>query len=194
MSSTKFNLAIELIDKANAGDPNVEVWQQQEYPKELLYSLRMTEMLQRFSPNANEALKLAARAQHICRWQSPRSNFPMNRDGYLSWRKNLYQFHANTAAELLTSIEYNAEVIAQVQFLLLKKQIKRNVQSQTLEDVVCLVFLQYYFSAFAKGHSEQKVISIVQKTWKKMSAKGHESALALEYSEHDKALILKALA
>lgn len=193
MTNPKFSHAIELIDQANSDDPNLEVFQGQEYPKELLYSLRMTEVLQRFTPNASEALQLAARAQHICRWQSPRSDFPMNREGYLTWRKNLYQFHANKAGELLTSIHYPTDVIEQVQFLLLKKQIKANAQSQTLEDVVCLVFLQYYFSAFAKGHKQEKVMSIVQKTWRKMSEQGHQAALVLPYSEQDKALILNAL-
>ncbi|MEW6997923.1 DUF4202 domain-containing protein [Colwelliaceae bacterium BS250] len=194
MTSDKFTQAIALFDQANAEDPNKETYQDIEYSKECLYSLRMTSTLSSYAPNANEALKLAAHSQHICRWQYPRQEYEMNRQGYLLWRKNLNIFHAKKAGEILASIDYSPEVIEQVQFLLLKKQLKKNVETQTLEDVICLVFLKYYFSDFAAAHSEQKIISVLQKTWAKMSEQGHEAALALDLSAQDKALVAKALA
>jgi hypothetical protein len=194
MTSEQFKQAIDLFDQANAEDPNKEIYQDIEYSKECLYSLRMTSTLNSYAADASEALKLAAHSQHICRWQYPRQEYEMNRQGYLLWRKNLNVFHAKKAGEILASIDYSAEIIEQVQFLLLKKQLKKNVETQTLEDVICLVFLKYYFSDFAAGHSEQKIISVLQKTWAKMSEQGHEAALALDLSAQDKALVAKALA
>lgn len=193
MTTEKFNQAIALIDQANSEDPNIETWQDKEYPKEVLYSLRMSEMLADFVSSPSTALKLAVRSQHICRWQHPRKNYEMNRSGYLLWRKELNKFHAQKAGEILASIDFDTETIEKVQFLLLKKQLKRDLQTQTLEDVVCLVFLQYYFSDFAAAHSEEKIISVLQKTWAKMSEQGHQKALTLSLAESDKALIVKAL-
>lgn len=194
MTSDNFKQAIALFDQANAADPNKETYQNIEYSKECLYSMRMTSTLSSYAPDASEALKLAAHSQHICRWQYPRQDYEMNRQGYLLWRKNLNKFHAKKAGEILASIDYSAEIIEQVQFLLLKKQLKKNMDTQTLEDVICLVFLQYYFSDFAAAHTEQKIISVLQKTWAKISEQGHEAALALDLSTQDKALIAKALA
>jgi len=54
-----------------------------------------------------------------------------------------------------------------------KEKLRTNQNAQTLEDVACIVFLSYYFEPFAAKHSEEKIISIVQKTWKKMSEQGH---------------------
>ncbi|MDH5483771.1 MAG: DUF4202 domain-containing protein, partial [Gammaproteobacteria bacterium] len=99
---SRLDQAIALIDAANNEDPNkVTDCEGKEWPKELLYSHRMSDMLERFSPNADDEVKLAIRAQHIQRWKSPRSDYPMNRDGYFQWRTSLYKFHANTAGTLM---------------------------------------------------------------------------------------------
>lgn len=182
------------IDTANNKDPNKEIIDQKEVPKELIYGKRMSEMLDAFQPNANIALKIAARAQHICRWESPRSNYEMNRKGYLLWRSELKEFHAQKASKIMMTLGYTNEIIEQVRFLLQKKQLKRNEDTQCLEDVICLVFLRYYYEAFHQKHTDKKVIDIVQKTWKKMSKKGHNIALQLQYSEKGLSLIQKALA
>jgi hypothetical protein len=193
MGTQKFQEAIVLIDQANSNDPNKEVFEGKEFPKEILYSNRMTEVLNEFYPDASEALQIAVRCQHICRWESPRSSYEMNRTGYLLWRQDLKKFHAKKASEILSSVGYEEEVIEKVSFLLQKKQLKRNEETQILEDVACLVFLTYYFEPFAIKYEEEKIIDIVQKTWKKMSEKGHEAALKLPFSESSFALISKAL-
>ena len=118
----------------------------------------------------------------------------MNRKGYLSWRKDLAKFHANKSAEILKEVGYDDTLIDNVTFLLQKKQLKRNDDTQLLEDVVCLVFLEYYFERFSKKYAEEKLIDIIQKTWAKMSDKGHEVALQLNFSKESLALIQKALA
>lgn len=193
MGTQKFQEAIVLIDQANSNDPNKEVFEGKEFPKEILYSNRMTEVLNDFYTDASEALQIAVRCQHICRWESPRSSYEMNRTGYLLWRQDLKKFHAKKASEILSSVGYEEEVIEKVSFLLQKKQLKKNQETQILEDVACLVFLSYYFEPFVIKYEEEKIIDIVQKTWKKMSEKGHEAALKLPFSKSSFALISKAL-
>lgn len=193
MQSEKFNKAIQLFDEANSSDPNKEFSEGKEFPKELLYAMRMTEQLNKFAPDSSEALQLTVRCQHICRWESPRESYEMNRVGYLKWRQDLKDFHAKKASKILTEVGYDAETVEQVEFLLLKKQLKINTETQTLEDVVCLVFLEYYFSKFAEKYTEAKLIDIIQKTWKKMSDNGHKAALELKLSEKALSLITKAL-
>lgn len=192
--SDKLSKAFELFDLANSKDPNTEVFMGREYPKEVLYAMRMTDRLNDFAPNASEALRLTARAQHIRRREIPRESYEMNRVGYLKWRQELKKFHAEKAAEILEQVGYDHETIDKVKFLLEKKQLKRNDETQTLEDVICLVFLEYYFEPFAKEHPEEKVVDILQKTWRKMSEKGQEAALKLPMSQTSKGLVAKALA
>jgi hypothetical protein len=190
----KFKTAIRLFDEANTKDPHTETADGKEYPKELLYAIRMTEKLNQFEPNATEAVQLAVRCQHICRWEITRNSYEMNRKGYLTWRKDLAKFHANKAAEILKEVGYDNSLIDHVTFLLQKKQLKRNEETQLLEDVICLVFLENYFEKFSKKYAEEKLIDIVQKTWAKMSDKGHEAALQLNFSKESSDLIQKALA
>lgn len=190
----KFNQAISLIDQANKKDPNKEVYQGVTYAKEYIYGVRMSNRLDVFMPDAPESLKLAARCQHICRWEIPRDRYPMDRVGYLTWRNDLKKLHAQKASDILTSVGYDDELVEEVQFMLLKKQLKKNELTQALEDVICLVFLEFYFDEFAEKHSEEKIIDIIQKTWAKMSEKGHEAALQLPFSASGLALVQKALA
>ncbi|WP_422351106.1 DUF4202 domain-containing protein [Flagellimonas sp.] len=191
--SKKFLEALKLFDAANAQDPNTEVVDGKEHAKELLYAQRMTAILNEFQPNASEALQLTARCQHICRWEIPRDSYEMNRVGYLKWRQDLKKFHAAKASTILKTVGYDEETIERVNFLLLKKQLKKDEETQTLEDVICLVFLKYYYEPFLTKHDDDKIISILQKTWKKMSPKGHEAALKLSFSKEGLALVSKAL-
>lgn len=192
-TSNKLQRAFHLFDEANQQDPNTEVFDGKTYPKELLYAQRMTMQLNSFEPNASEALQLTARCQHICRWEIARDSYEMNREGYLRWRQALKKFHAEKAAAILTEVGYTEEIISKVKFLLEKKQLKKNEETQTLEDVICLVFLEHYFEPFAVKHPEEKTIDILQKTWRKMSKKGHGAALKLPLSENSINLVSKAI-
>jgi hypothetical protein len=194
MTSSHFDTVIQKIDAANREDPNREMAAGQEYPKELLYGIRMSEELSRFQPQASEALQIAARAQHIRRWEIPRSDYPRNRVGYLTWRRDLGRFHADQTAALMSEAGYDADSVARVRDLLTKKGIKQNEETQTLEDVICLVFLNYYLEDFARQHEEDKLIAIIRKTWGKMSERGHTAALQLNLPPHLGELIGKALA
>ena len=193
MATDKLKNAYRLFDAANEEDPNVEVWEGKEYPKELLYAIRMTKKLNTFAPEASEALQLTARCQHIRRWEIPRESYEMNRAGYLKWRQDLKKFHARIAGDILKEVGYSQDMIDQVAFLLEKKQLKKNSETQTLEDVICLVFLEFYFEPFSHKYPEEKLLDILQKTWRKMSEKGHKAALELPLSKDSLELIGKAL-
>ncbi|MBC6612851.1 DUF4202 domain-containing protein [Hymenobacter sp. BT507] len=194
LHQARFDEAIRLFDAANAEDPNQEIVDGQPYPKELVYGQRMSACLHAVAPNASEAVQLAARCQHIRRWTIPRQDFPMDRAGYHHWRNTLKKFHAQVAGDILTQVDYDADTIQRVQALLQKQQLHLDPEVQLLEDVICLVFLQYYFLDFAARHPEEKVIDIVQKTWRKMTTEGHRLALQLPLSPEAQALIGKALA
>lgn len=192
----RFDQAITKFDAANAQDPNKEIFEGKEYPKELLYAQRMGGMQQRFSPDASEALQLAVRAQHICRWKIPRDSYPMDKTGYMQWRTFLYKYHGETAGEIMREVGYDEEMIGKVKSLLRKEKLKLNPETQALEDIIDLTFLQHYLEAFVSKYShyeEEKLLDILRKTWKKMSEKGHEAALKLDYSPEMLAVVKKAL-
>lgn len=192
--NSPLNDVIRAIDLANAEDPNQERNDQgQSLAKEVLYSQRMTSWLNKFSPDASEALQIAARAQHIERWRSPRENYPEGRAGYKKWRAELGLFHAQRTAELMTEAGYAPEQIERVKYLVQKRGIKRDPESQTLEDVICLVFIEHYLQAFADKHDEDKLIDIIRKTWAKMSEEGHQAALTIALPKDLRGLVAKAL-
>lgn len=167
--SDRFASARALFDAANAADPN----QENGRAKELLYAERMSDMLARFAPDASEVVRLAVRAQHIERWTVPRSSYPMTREGYLAWRTGLYKFHAQRAGELMRQAGYGDDAISAVQLAIGKRGVKVNPDTQQVEDVAALVFLEHYMLPFAGSkpdYDEDKWLGIIRKTWKKMSA------------------------
>jgi hypothetical protein len=191
----RFQKAISLIDKANLEDPNKEELDSKQYPKELIYSNRMTSWLDKLDSEASEQLQIAARAQHIERWKIPRDKYPLDRDGYKNWRKELMDFHAVRAGNIMTEAGYDESSISRVKSLIKKERFKTDPESQMLEDVVCLVFLENYFSDFSSEHKDdkEKINRIIKKTWNKMSDKGRELALEIELPAEAKSLISRAL-
>jgi Domain of unknown function (DUF4202) len=178
---SRFDKALALIDAANSEDPNQVTADGKTWPKELLYSQRMSDMLHRYSPDADEAMQLAIRAQHVQRWKSPRDAYSMDRIGYLQWRKDLYKIQAHTAADLLAEADYDEDVIGRVRTAVAKKGIKENPDTQLLEDVTDLVFIEHYLLEFAGKHpdyDEEKWLDIIRKTWKKMSDRAQQFALS----------------
>jgi len=193
-----FERAASLIDAANEEDPNRETADGESWPKELLYSRRMSDMIERYAPEADDAMKLAVRAQHIQRWKSERSDYPEGRQGYLQWRTGLYKFHAETAAGLLAQAGYDETTVERVKQAVGKRALKVNSDTQLLEDVTDLVFIEHYMLAFAEKHpeyDEAKWLDIVRKTWKKMSGRAREFALsgAIKLPEPLVPLIQKAV-
>ena len=189
----RFEEAIAAFDVANSADPNRDIVDGVEYPRELLYAKRMTAWLDRLAPGAPEIVRLAARAQHIRRWQIPRGDYPMNLQGYRKWRTDLGRFHADTAGEILREVGYNERSADRVKALLRKERLKVDPDVQLLEDVICLVFLDSYFTDFATKHDEARLIDIVRKTWRKMSPRGHKAALALTLEPALRTIVERAL-
>lgn len=187
--SPRLQQAFTAFDAYNSQDTVRESYDGKEYPKELLYAERMTARLQTFAPDASEALQLAARSQHIGRWEIPRSAYPMDRKGYLQWRNVLKAHHADIAARILSDCGYDTPVVDEVKFLLLKKDLLHNTGTQTLEDVICLVFIEYYLEDFAAAHEDDKVVDILRKTIKKMSAGALEAATKISVSSRIGSLI-----
>lgn len=181
------------FDAANLQDPNTDIVDGKPVAKEWIYAQRMSAQLHKFCAAPSEALQLAARSQHICRWKSPRSGYPMDKSGYKKWRLDLAQLHGDIAGDIMAAQGYDEPMIARVKDLLLKRSLKRDDEVQALEDVICLVFIEFYLEDFANKHDEEKLIDIIRKTWNKMSPKGHEAALKLPLSTAMLGLVGKAL-
>jgi hypothetical protein len=185
MNSGRFQDAIARIDAANAQDP---------HGNELPYAQRLSGWVERLAPDASEELRLAARAQHICRWMSPRASYPPGRIGYLKWREDLKQFHAQKAGEILRETGYDGPTVTRVQDLIRKRNFPRNPEGRVLEDALCLVFLETQFAETAAKTGDEKMIGILQKTWRKMTPQAQEIALTIPMTPECRALVEKALA
>ena len=181
------------FDRANAEDPNREAVDGEQQPRELVYARRMTATLERFAPDASEAVRLAARCQHIRRWTVPRDTYPDGRDGYRRWRTDLARFHAETAGAILRDVGYGDDTVARVGALLRKERLKADPAVQLLEDVACLVFMEHYLPAFAQQHDAEKLAGILRKTWRKMSPRGQAAALRLDLEPGLRELVARAV-
>lgn len=185
--------AFVTFDAYNANDPNLERVNDTVQPKELLYAKRMTERLNKYQADLPEYIQLAARCQHIGRWEIPRSTYPMDKKGYLQWRNTLKSHHAKIAEQILVSCGYEAGTIEKVKALLLKKELQTNADTKLLEDVICLVFIEFYLEDFASAHDDDKVVDILRKTLKKMTPKAIREAGKIPVSERIQGLIGKAV-
>ena len=192
-NAARFRAALARFDAANAEDPNREEVGGAEQPRELVYAQRMTETLEQFAPDASEAVRLAARCQHIRRWTAPRDTYPDGRDGYRRWRTDLARFHADTAGAILREVGYGDNTVARVGALLRKERLKADPEVQLLEDVACLVFMEHYLPAFAQQHDAEKLAGILRKTWRKMSATGQAAALKLDLEPDLRELVARAV-
>ena len=194
--ATRLQAVISEIDAANAQDPRKELANGSSYPREVIYSERLSACLSRLYPEASEALRIAARAQHIRRWEIPRSGYPLGRDGYNAWRTACRDHHAALTSAIMRRHGYAEGEIAQVVKIIRKEQLKRDPESQALENVVAVVFVQHYLEAFVADHKDYddaKLAGILRKTLRKMDAAGHAAVLALPLSEGTGRLVGLAL-
>lgn len=181
--SERLEKVLAEIDRFNRDDPK-------QY--ELPYSQWLTNWVQRLEPNPSEELLIVARGQHIGRWMIPRESFPDDRKGYLAWREKLKSFHAEKVTALMRQAGYPPDSIAKAERMILKKNI-REPEAQVIEDALCLVFLERQFTDLRKKEPEDKMIVILQKSWRKMGEKGRAEALKLNYLPEEKILLQKAL-
>lgn len=194
--NTRYQKVAEAIDAANADDPRKTIVGGEERPYEVVYSERMSHRLGEIYPDASELLRIAARAQHIRRWDIPRNRYPEGRNGYNDWRKACREHHGEVITRIMSDHGYGDEDIAHVVKLIKKEQLKKDRESQALENVVDVVFVEHYFDEFLGKYSQyddDKIIDIVGKTLRKMSPKGHQAALSLDLPERTRDLVMKAV-
>ena len=190
---SKLNAAFEQFDAYNKKDPNTFTWENTDYPQEYFLAIKLYDWVKQLAPNASEELLLASRSQHIGRWEIPRHTYPDGREAYLKWRKDLAQYHAEKASAIMEAVGYSPEQIARTKQILLKQKIKVDPDVQTMENALCLVFLQFQYEDFHPKYDADKVINIVKKSLLKMDAHGHQFALGLNYSDKGLHYIQEAL-
>ncbi|WP_342648250.1 DUF4202 domain-containing protein [Mucilaginibacter sp. CSA2-8R] len=192
---SKLEQAFQLFDDYNRQDPRNIAWDGETHPQEYFYALKLYEWVLKLDRTASEELLLASRSQHIGRWEIPRESYPDGREPYLKWRKDLALHHAEVTARLLKQAGYDDEMVERVSQIILKKRIKVDADVQTMENALCLVFLEFQFEDFRKKYTDEpeKMVNILRKSLIKMDAHGHNFALRLSYSDDGLSLISQAL-
>jgi hypothetical protein len=192
---SRLDKAFELFDAYNKQDPRSFTWEGVTEPQEYFFAVKLHEWILKLDPAASEELLLASRSQHIGRWEIPREDYPDGREPYLKWRKQLAQHHASIAQRLMQQAGYPEETADRVKQIILKQRIKVDADVQTMENALCLVFLQLQYEEFRKKYElePEKIINILRKSLLKMDGNGHQLALKLPYSTNGLDLINKAL-
>ncbi|KNY10988.1 hypothetical protein AKG08_10090 [Achromobacter piechaudii] len=181
------------FDQYNGADPNLFTWQGETCPQELFLAQKLHEWVLKLAPDATPPLLLASRCQHIGRWEIARKSYPDGRVGYLTWRKALARHHASVAQGIMRELGHDEAVIDRVTSIVMKQGIKQDADVQTMENALCLVFLQYQYEAFHPAHPD-KIVGILRKSLQKMDAAGHKWALTLPYSAAGMGYLEQALA
>jgi hypothetical protein len=195
----RLRCALEQMDAANLADPRLADWDGKPLSQEWIYSQHMTRWLFVLEPAPSELLQMACRAQHIERWTLPRSSHPEGRAGYYEWRQACGQMHGARAAEIMHQCGYAAAECARVEAIISKRDLPHDADTQTMEDVACMVFLEQYFADFyaqKPDYDTEQWLRIVRRTWDKMSPRGHTAALQLagQLPAHLLALVQEAIA
>lgn len=179
---------IAAFDAAHAQDPK---------NKELDYVHSIEKWIAVLVEQPSEALLLAAHCQHFERWVIKRDTYPTGRAGYLQWRIDVATRQGERVAEIMNAHNCDSELTARASALTGKKVPRSDTSTdgqaaQALEDAACLVFLEEQAADFAPKYMD-KVLPVIQKTWAKMSDRGHELALELDLPKEVTALVTEAL-
>jgi len=192
MDAPRLQHLLARIDALNREDPTTERIEGTVRPRELAYAERLTAWVLRLNPHASEALRIAARGQHVQRWTMPRSRYAAGRRGYLQWREALKAFHVETVSTLMQEAGYDNETISRVRIIMGKRHLD-DPESQTLEDALCLVFLEAQYADLRQKTESKKMRDILKKTWQKMSEQGRAEALKVNVSPADRAFLIQAI-
>lgn len=189
----KLELAFEKYDAYNRKDPVSYTYKGEVFPEEYFLAKQLYEWILKLDSEPSEELLLASRSQHIGRWEIPRSQYPEGKTGYLNWRRDLAVFHADKSTAIMKEVGYEQDQIDRVRQFLLKKKIKVDKEVQTLENALCLVFLEFQYEDFFPKYEPEKIVNILRKSLLKMDEKGREQALTLHYSDEGLNYIKQAL-
>ncbi|MEI7886900.1 MAG: DUF4202 domain-containing protein [Actinomycetes bacterium] len=192
--SRLYGPSCDLIDAANAQDPETLIYRGESHPKELLHAEMMTRWVLLLDPQADEAQMLAARAHHYRRWLSPRSDYPSGRSGYLRWRTQAKKRQAAEVAELLGTCGYSDAMVERVASLIRKEHLSTDSAVQTHEDALCLVFLDTQLDDVALKMGEEEIVAVIAKTLPKMSARGVQAVALLDLSAQGAGIVSQAVA
>jgi hypothetical protein len=190
----RLQVALAAIDAANAQDPNEISVRGARRPKELAHAELASEWLERLVDDPSDVLRIAVRAHHIRRWQSPRSDFPAGRAGYHAWRRGLQRLHAEEAAAIAARAGYDESAAARVSAIIRKEGLGRDAEVQAFEDALCLVFVELQLHALALRLEGDKLLDVTRKTLAKMSPRAVELARTLPLEPADVALLERAAA
>jgi 6-phosphogluconate dehydrogenase len=69
--------------------------------------------------------------------------------------------------------------VSRVQDLIRKRNFPRVPDGRVLEDALCLVFLETQFAETTAKTGDEKMIGILQKTWRKMTPQAQQIALTI---------------
>ena len=173
-----YDEVIRLIDAAHSEDPKKINVSGKEMPYELHYAQKMSSYLDKREPDASMVLKVAIRAQHFRRWEVPRDSYPMTRVGYHAWRTHLKRRQAQLVASIADGCGFEIDETRKIEALIEKQGLREgDPEAQVLDQ-----------------HDEDKIVKILQKTWGKMSEKGHQMALDIDMEGDCRKLVEKALA
>lgn len=183
MDEQRLRRVFAAIDAVNAEDPHLTEIDGRNEPAELVYGRRITETLFRMVNKPSEPMQIAARGQHLGRWRVARKLYPEGRAGYLAWRRQQRTNQAERLGQIMAAEGYGADDIARVGILIRKENMKTDAEVQTFEDVICVMFFEYYLRGFLSRVEEEKLAEILVNTWSRMSALGRQHVLALELPE-----------
>ncbi len=185
----RLDAALALIDQANEDDPN----NYRGTPLALTQGRRASAWLAKLTSEPSEELQIAARAHHLKRWELERSAFPEGRAGYLNWRRTNKKHQAASATKIMTEAGYDETACVEVTQLLLRRNLGQDPQTQLLEDVACLVFVETQLDDVANKLDTTKMVEVVAKTLKKMSPQAIESIAIIPINEKSQQILTAAI-
>ena len=87
-----------------------------------------------------------------------------------------------TASRILFEVGYKDTCIEKVKMLILKKNFPDDPDACTLEDALCLTFLEFQLDDFLKKTEDDKALNAIRKSWAKMTERARSEALQIKFS------------
>ena len=169
IASPSVEVVYAAIDAANAGDPNVVRYDEEDWPRAKFQGVRATYWLARLDPDADSGILFAARAHHLNRWALARASYPEGRAGYHRWKRDARGAARRATATVLASVGVDALTVERVGALVDREGLGSNPGTQLVEDAACLVFLETQYDELIDKLGDEKVAEAVRKTLRKMS-------------------------
>ena len=191
--SGPYDAAVAAIDAANGDDPTRIVVRGVDEPLALAHGRLAVEWVERLVPAADDALRLAARAHHLRRWELVRTDYPEGRAGYLRWKRDQKQRHAHDVEGLLRTAGYDHASIERVQALIRRDHLATDPGAQAVEDAACLVFVETQLTSTAAKLDHVHMLDVIRKTARKMSPAALDAVASIPLTADESALLREAL-